>query len=95
MSKKNEEKAKKVKEKFNQILELPKELLLDLPRITVLGNEQILIENYKGITEYEENMVRLNNCINIFGHKLNVEEITSDEILIVGKILSIEFEDES
>jgi sporulation protein YqfC len=96
MSKKDNEKqsAKKVKEKFNQILELPKELLLDLPRITLLGSEQVLVENYKGITEYEQNLIRLNNCINIYGKKLNVEEITVDDILITGRITSIEFENE-
>ena len=86
------EKSKSIKEKFSAMMELPKELLLDIPRITMLGNEDVFIENYKGIVEYEENIIRLNNGINIFGDKLNVEEITDTEILIVGKINNIEFE---
>jgi sporulation protein YqfC len=91
----NKENNQNIKEKFNKILELPKELILDLPRTIILGNEQILVENYKGIIEYENNMVRLNNNITIYGTKLNVEEINFDEIFITGKITSVEFEDET
>ena len=60
--------------------------------MTVVGNESILLENYKGIVEYEENIIRLSNNINVFGSGLNIEEITDDDILITGKIKNIEFE---
>ena len=86
------EREKRIKEKFSDMMELPKELLLDIPRMTVLGNEDVLIENYKGIVEYDENVIRLNNRINILGEKLNVEEITDSEIMITGVISNIEFE---
>ncbi|MBQ9267552.1 MAG: sporulation protein YqfC [Clostridia bacterium] len=86
------DKSKNIKEKFSDMMELPKELLLDIPRLTMLGNEDILIENYKGIVEYEENVIRLSNKINIFGERLNVEEITDTEIMITGKINNVEFE---
>lgn len=83
---------KRIKEKFMDMMELPKEMLKDIYRITLLGNEDILVENYKGIIEYEENIIRLNNGINIFGSNLNVEEITNEDIFITGKINNIEFE---
>ncbi len=86
------DKTKSIKEKFSDMMELPKELLLDIPRITMLGNEDVFVENYKGIIEYCEDIIRLNNKINIYGTKLNVEEITDMEILISGKINTIEFE---
>ncbi len=86
------ESEKRIKEKFLDMMELPKELLKDVSRITLLGNEDILIENYKGIIEYEENIIRLNNGINIFGTNLNVEEITDVDIFITGKINNVEFE---
>lgn len=90
--KKNPEKVKRIKEKFNEILELPKELLFNVPRMVVLGNEQVLIENYSGIVEYEDNLIRLSNNINIYGMNLVVDEITAEDIMIVGKISSIEFD---
>lgn len=86
------ESEKRIKEKFLDMMELPKELLKDVSRITLLGNEDILVENYKGIIEYEENIIRLNNGINIFGTNLNVEEITDVDIFITGKINNVEFE---
>ena len=86
------ESEKRIKEKFLDMMELPKELLKDVSRITLLGNEDILIENYKGIIEYEENIIRLNNGINIFSTNLNVEEITDVDIFITGKINNVEFE---
>lgn len=86
------EKERRIKEKFLDMMELPKELLKDVSRITLLGNEDILVENYKGIIEYEENIIRLNNGINVFGTNLNVEEITEADIFITGKINNVEFE---
>ncbi len=88
--KNNHEKG--IKEKFSEAMELPKELLLDIPRMTILGNEDILIENYKGITAYDENIIRFQNGISIYGNKLNVEEMTDSEMMITGEFKHIEFE---
>lgn len=83
---------KTVKEKFLDVMELPLELLSDESRITLFGNKNLLIENYKGIIEYDENIIRLVNHINVLGCQLKVEEINTDEIFITGEILNIEFE---
>ena len=45
------------REKLEKALEMPIELLNNYPRITVLGKDSIFIENYKAITEYEENLI--------------------------------------
>ena len=86
------DKVKRIKERFTDMMELPKELLMNVSRITILGNEDVFIENYKGITDYEKNVIRLANNMIIFGENLNVEEITDQEIMITGRINSIEFE---
>lgn len=86
------EKSKKIKEKFTDMMELPKELLMNVSRITILGNEDVFIENYKGIADYDNNVIRLANNIIILGENLNVEEITDKEIMITGKVNNIEFE---
>lgn len=36
------------------MLEMPKEISSNEPKITILGFNQMLIENYKGILEYQE-----------------------------------------
>ena len=81
-----------LKGKILKALEMPAELLNNCPRMTSVGNESVLIENYKAIIEYDKNVIRISNNISIFGENLNVAEITTDGILISGKIKAIEFE---
>lgn len=55
----------------------------------------MLIENYKGIFEYEESYIKINTgmgIINVNGFELNLEEITEDDILVKGLIESIDIE---
>lgn len=81
--------------KLDEILEIPVELSTNNPKITVVGFERVLIENYKGILEYQDYFVRLNTyigIININGFNLNLEEMTADDLLVTGKIDSIDFE---
>ena len=80
------------REKLEKALEMPIELLNNYPRITVLGKESVFIENYKAIIEYEENLIRISNNVSIYGKEWNVEEITADDMLVSGKIKTIEFE---
>ena len=66
-----------------------------MPKVTVLGFEKILIENYKSILEYQEFYIRISTFIgilNINGYELNLKEMTTDDLLVTGKIESIDFE---
>ena len=37
--------------KVSKFLEIPREIISDVPKITVTGFDEILIENFKGILE--------------------------------------------
>lgn len=87
----NEDK-KKIKQRIQAAMEIPKELLKNYSRVTVIGGEDIWIENYKSILEYSDDIIRFSNNICIYGQNLSVEEINSEDILIIGKIKNIEFE---
>ncbi len=81
--------------KFNEFLEIPKELVSRTPKITVTGFNEILIENFKGILEYEEFFVRISTHIgniNINGFNLKLSQMTEDDILVSGIIEGIDFE---
>ncbi len=83
------------KEKLNQLFDIPKEVGTDLPKLTMVGFEELLIENYKGIIEYEEFFIRISTHIgniNINGFELNLNQMTEDDILVTGKIENIDFE---
>jgi len=82
------------KQLITDTLELPKEVLFDVPKITIIGNENILIENYKGIIEYEDNKIRINTVkgiIGITGQDMLIKEINSENIMVEGNIKSLEF----
>ncbi len=85
----------KRKSKINQILEMPREIDNKEPKITIISFDEILIENYKGILEYEEFFIKVDTeigIININGYKLTLEQITDEDIGIKGSIKSIELE---
>lgn len=81
--------------KINRALELPRELSQTNTKITIIGFDEMLIENYKGILEYEEFYIKIKTDIgniNISGFKLKLEQVTEDDVLVKGKIESIEIE---
>lgn len=85
----------KKKNRFNQMLEMPREIDNKEPKITIISFDEILIENYKGILEYEEFFIKIDTekgTVNINGYKLTLEQITEDDIGIKGTIKSIELE---
>ena len=81
--------------KIEEILELPQEVCTNIPKITITGFNEMIIENYKGILEYEEFFVRINTHIGIIsvnGFNLNLENMTNDDIKITGQIENIDME---
>lgn len=81
--------------KIDKILDLPKEIYSNTPKISILGFDEMVIENYKGILEYEEFFVRISTYIgivNINGYNLKLENMTDDDIKVTGKIESFELE---
>ena len=68
--------------KINEFLEMPEEIMSDKPRITIL--------------EYEEIFIKINTyigAININGFNLKLIQMNKDDIMITGKIDSIDFEE--
>ena len=86
---------KKKTNKIEKMLELPEEIYSDNPKITITGFNEIILENYKGILEYEEFFASISTyigVININGNNINLEKMTNDDIKITGKIQSVELE---
>lgn len=81
--------------KINKLLELPEEVCTNIPKIVIIGFEEMIIENFKGIIEYEEFFIKINTyigAININGYNLKLENMTADDLKIKGKIESFDFE---
>lgn len=83
------------KRKLEKMLELPQEVYSNIPKLTIVGFDEIILENYKGILEYEEFFASISTYIgvvNINGYNINLEKMTNDDIKITGKIESIELD---
>ena len=83
------------KRRLDKILEIPEEIYTNTPKITITGFNEIILENYKGILEYEEFFASISTyigIININGYNINLEKMTNDDIKITGKIESVEIE---
>lgn len=76
------------------MLDIPEELIFQIPISIVKSNREIEIENYKGIIEYGEEKIRINTrsgIIKISGEKLTLKQIATEKIIIAGTINKIEF----
>ena len=83
------------KKRLNDMLEIPKEVYSNIPNFIITGFEEMIIENYKGILEYEDFYVRVNTFIGIIkihGINLKLDKMTEDNLKITGKIEKIDIE---
>ena len=82
------------KEELVERLKLPKDVCLGALRVTITGNNEIWIENYRGILEYSEQCIRLQTkqCQVIFeGRKLSIDYYTNEEMKISGLIECVRY----
>ena len=86
---------KKNQNRMSRILELPQEVYSNIPKITITGFDELIIENFKGILEYEDYYIRINTSlgiINVNGYELRLENMTNDDIKVTGKIEKFDIE---
>ena len=83
------------KRTIDKIIEIPEEIYSNTPKLTIIGFNEIVLENYKGILEYEEYFASISThigIVNINGYNINLEKMTNDDIKITGKIENVELE---
>ena len=80
-------KNKKNISRIDRLLEIPQEIYSNVPKITITGFNEMIIENFKGILEYEDYYIRINTSlgiINVNGYELRLENMTNDDIKVTG-----------
>lgn len=89
----NEQKKHTTKKLIN-VFDLPKDLFLGLPNISMCGNEELYISNHRGILSYgQEEMIILvkDYQIQVKGKALSIYAYTKDELTIHGFVSSVSF----
>lgn len=78
-----------------ETLELPRDLFFGSVILTVTGQEEIIVENYKGILEYTRESIGLQTktCrLFLSGKNLKIVYYTNDEMKITGFLEQITYE---
>ncbi|MFL0195817.1 sporulation protein YqfC [Clostridium sp. WILCCON 0269] len=76
-------------------LDLPRDIILNMPQIKVTGNNEIIIENHRGIILFDENQIKINSgvgLISIYGSRFEVLFMGGSTITIGGRFSSIVYE---
>lgn len=88
------EHSKNTGKKLITSLDLPQDLFLGLPNLSLCGNKELYISNHRGILSYgQEEMVILvkDYQIHIKGKDLNIMSYTKEDLTIQGYIRVVEF----
>lgn len=77
------------KEKLADALKLPKDICTGAMRVTLTGNREAWIENYRGLLEYtgEQILLQGKNCqVSFEGERLTIDYYTNEDMKISGCI---------
>jgi len=89
--------SKGFKQQVTEFLDLPGDIILNLPKVTLLGNLQLVVENHRGILKFSSGAIHISITggeLIICGRELKLRSVLAEEIFIEGEIKNIAFEGE-
>ncbi len=84
--------------RLGQMCNLSRDVVAGLPVISILGDCEIFIENYKGILEYTSEYLKISTRlgnIRVSGSNLVIYHMNQDEILLKGCIGKVSLKGEA
>ena len=88
------DRKKQFQQQVASFLDIPRDLMMDLPKLVMIGDVQISIENHRGILAYTPELVRVNTTLGeleVTGLDLILKNILPDEIMVEGRIKTVAF----
>ena len=85
---------KKLKGWATKILDLPHDVVLDMPRVTMIGNVQLYIENHRGVMSFSGELLELGlsrGHLEVRGKDLVIRAILTEEVLVEGTIEDVKY----
>jgi len=79
-----------------KLLDLPQDVVLDLPRFTMIGNRQLYVENHRGVLHFSSDSLKLGltrGHLEIRGKELVIRAILPEEVFVEGIISDIRYAD--
>lgn len=90
-----EDKLFRTKEVIAEKLDLPRDLILNIPKMVITGDNQITIENHKGVVLFEEKEIKINSnvgLITIYGDRFEILFMGGSTLTLSGKFKSVVYE---
>lgn len=94
MKKNHSTKFLEQKEHLADLFSLPHDIVCGASNVSIIGSMRVIIENYKGILEYNSDMILLQgkqSKIQITGNCLKVRSYNEEEMVIDGRIDGVLF----
>lgn len=85
----------KIREYFSAGNNLPLDVTMNLPRISICGDKEVYIENHKGFVEYTDSDIRIkmkDGVVHIHGKNLRIVVMKTDRMVVNGDFCGIEYE---
>lgn len=84
----------KQEHKIIERLELPQDIILGVPLLSMQGNSELMIENHRGLLQYDSDEIRVRTktfTVQVIGRKLTIQEYRKDVLIIRGWIERMQF----
>ncbi|MCI6256648.1 YabP/YqfC family sporulation protein [Pseudoflavonifractor sp. HCP28S3_F10] len=82
-------------EKTAEVFDLPGDLVAGLPRVELVGNRELRMENHRGILAYGTEEIHISGgklILKIRGEDLELRSMNAGELLITGLIRGVDVE---
>jgi sporulation protein YqfC len=86
--------GRKLRRLAARVMDLPADVTMEMPRITMIGQIHMYIENHRGVLQFTDKELRLlltKGQLLIRGEKLVIRAILPEEVLIEGKVIAVQF----
>jgi len=84
---------RKLRKMAAELLDLPQDVVFDLPRLTMIGDRQLYIENHRGVLHFSSEKLVLalsKGELEVTGAELVIRTIWTEEVFVEGQIKQIE-----
>lgn len=84
-----------LREKFADAVDISKDVILGVPLVSMIGDREVTIENYIGILEYKDTLIRI-KCkslnVRLDGKNLELKVMAQSYLYITGRIKCFSYE---
>lgn len=83
-----------LKDQVLRAFDVPTEIVKNLPKIVMIGNQELNIENFSKLIEYTPQQIKMSTAsgtLVVSGNHLEIYKMTMEYIIIRGYVVQISF----